>query len=136
MASEFARNLIKTHEGLRLKPYKDSLGIWTIGYGRNLEKGISVDEAREMFENDLIEAEVTIINIFGMEIFGIEERRIGVLLDLAFNLGEPRLRLFKNFIEAVNARDWIKAAAELKDSKWYGQVGKRGPENVELILQG
>ena len=37
---------LKVHEGLRLKPYKDTVGKWTIGIGRNLEdKGITEQEA-------------------------------------------------------------------------------------------
>lgn len=135
MASDFARNLIKIHEGLRLKPYKDTLGIWTIGYGRNLEKGISVDEARELFENDLIEAEVAIVNIFGTDIFSIGEKRVAVLLDMAF-MGETRFRKFVKFIDAVKKRDWQEAAKEMEDSLWYRQVGNRGKEDKALIYQG
>ncbi len=39
-------DLIKRHEGLSLKPYMDSRGFLTIGYGRNLDaNGISKSEA-------------------------------------------------------------------------------------------
>ena len=31
------RALLRHHEGLRLKPYADTTGHWTIGVGRNLE---------------------------------------------------------------------------------------------------
>ena len=49
---------IKRHEGLRLKPYKDSLGYWTIGYGHLMtakEKiafadGITKEQAEELFK--------------------------------------------------------------------------------------
>ena len=33
-----AKTRIKRHEGVRLNAYKDSLGIWTIGVGFNLER--------------------------------------------------------------------------------------------------
>ncbi len=136
MATEFAKRLIKAHEGLRLKPYSDSLGILTIGYGRNLEKGISQLEADNLFENDLIDAEAAVLDVFGREIFSIEEKRLAVLLDLAFNLGASRLKKFVKFIEAVKANDWQKAADELVDSLWFKQVGTRGPGNVNLLRQG
>ena len=46
--------LIK-HEGLRLKPYRDSVGILSIGVGRNLDDvGISEDEAMVLLGNDII----------------------------------------------------------------------------------
>jgi len=38
--------LLVHHEGLRLKPYLDTSGKWTIGVGRNLsDSGISEEEA-------------------------------------------------------------------------------------------
>ena len=42
-------DLIKKHEGLRLFPYKCSVGKLTIGYGRNIEDtGISKEEAETL----------------------------------------------------------------------------------------
>jgi GH24 family phage-related lysozyme (muramidase) len=32
------------HEGLSLKPYKDSKGIWTCWVGRNVQRGLTTDE--------------------------------------------------------------------------------------------
>ena len=40
-------------EGLRLKVYLDSEGIETIGVGRNLQKGITRDEAMFLLNNDI-----------------------------------------------------------------------------------
>lgn len=40
--SENGLNLIKSFEGCRLTAYKDSVGIWTIGYGTtNADKAIT-----------------------------------------------------------------------------------------------
>jgi len=136
MASTFAKKLIRDHEGVRLKPYQDSLGIWTIGIGRNLEKGISVEECLFLFENDLVEAEITLGNIFGLEIFKESEKHVAALLDMAFNLGEPRLRKFTRLIDAVKERDWTRAAAEAKNSLWYVQVRNRGKTVIELLRSG
>ena len=45
---------IEADEGLRFHAYKDTEGVTTIGVGRNLESvGISEDEARYLFSNDL-----------------------------------------------------------------------------------
>ena len=42
------------HEGLRLKPYRDTLGHLTIGVGRNLsEVGISEAEAIALLDADI-----------------------------------------------------------------------------------
>ncbi len=77
MASEFAKKMIKGNEGMRLKPYRCSAGKLTIGYGRNLDdRGISAHEANDLFENDLIDAEMALGHMFGLEICKESENRI------------------------------------------------------------
>ena len=44
---------IKKHEGCRLDMYKDTVGIWTIGYGHNLEEGIDQETADFILARDL-----------------------------------------------------------------------------------
>ena len=147
MASDFAKKLIRDHESVKLQLYDDAdgkiitsgklvKGHPTIGIGRNLEKGISVEECVFMFENDLVEAEITLGNIFGLEIFKENEKRVAALLDMAFNLGESRLRKFNRLIDAVKEREWGKAAEEAKNSLWYVQVGNRGKLITNLLKTG
>jgi lysozyme len=56
-----------------------------------------------------------------------------VCVNMAFNLGRTRLSRFKKMITAVNEGKYAKAADEMIDSKWYGQVGNRSRELVELM---
>ncbi len=136
MASEFAKKMIKGNEGMRLKPYRCSAGKLTIGYGRNLDdRGISAHEANDLFENDLIDAEIALGNIFGLEIFKESENRIAALLDMVFNLGEGGLRKFKLMIEAIKRRDWIAAAEGAKQSLWFQQVGSRAEKIINLLKE-
>ena len=147
MASDFAKKLIRDHESVKLQLYDDADGKLiisgklvkghpTIGIGRNLEKGISVEECVLMFENDLVEAEITLGNIFGLGIFRESEKRVAALLDMAHNLGEPRFRKFINMIKAVKERDWGKVAIEAEDSDWYREVKGRGKTIVALLRDG
>ena len=48
------------------------------------------------------------------------------LIDIAFNLGAPRLNKFVDLKASIAKKDFSAAAAALKDSLWYTQVGKRG----------
>ena len=48
-----------------------------------------------------------------------------IIANMMFNLGRPRFEKFRKLIAAVNARDWSKAAVEMKDSKWFWQVKHR-----------
>ena len=56
-----------------------------------------------------------------------------VLVNMVFNLGRPRLSKFKNMLAAIEAKDYQRAAEEMKDSKWYHQVGRRSKELVEIM---
>jgi lysozyme len=116
---------LKEHEGYRAVAYKDSVGVLTIGYGRNLETvGVGREEAELMLRNDIIRAENTARRLFSG--FGeLNEVRQEVLVNMAFNLGEASLREFVRFRYAVKNRDWVASAAEMKASKWYMQVGER-----------
>ena len=51
---EALRSSIILSEGIRLKPYKDTVGKLTIGVGRNLEDvGLSYSEVMLMLEHDV-----------------------------------------------------------------------------------
>ena len=48
------REMLIRHEGLHLKPYRDSVGKLTIGVGRNLDDvGITREEALILLEHDI-----------------------------------------------------------------------------------
>ena len=121
------------HEGLRLKPYHCPAGKLTIGIGRNLEdKGITEKEALMLLENDIqecIEDLKTIFQAFDL----LPEPARHVLVDMRFNLGPSRFRHFKKMITAVKNQNFTQAAAEMKDSRWYTQVGHRAQTLVNMM---
>jgi lysozyme len=57
----------------------------------------------------------------------------GIVLEMAFNLGFPRLIQFKKFREAIFALDYRAAAREMLDSRWAGQVGPRARRLAKLM---
>ena len=125
--------LIKRHEGFRLKPYKCTAGKTTIGYGRNLDdNGIRPDEANLMLRNDMAECESVLID--RMDHWNaLSDVRQAVLVNMVFNLGWPRFSKFKNMIAAVNDGYFDKAAYEMLDSQWATQVGNRAKELSEMM---
>ena len=128
-----ARDLIIRHEGLRLMPYKDTVGKLTIGVGRNLDDmGISPDEAMLMLDNDIARAYDYLEKYPWFT--GLAEGRKAACINLMFNLGQTRFAGFKKFIAAMAAKNYVLAGDELKSSKWHGQVKIRGPEIVNLIV--
>jgi len=116
--------LIK-HEGLRLKPYRDTEGKLTIGVGRNLDDvGITAGEARDMCAHDVAEAEKG-LDVLASWWRGLDEIRKQVLCEMAFNIGPSKLMDFVKFLAALQRHDFGIAADEMLDSKWATQVGQR-----------
>ena len=133
---EIAREQLKVDEGVRSKVYRDSLGIETIGCGRNLrDKGLSQREIDFLLDNDLDDAEADCKALFP-SFDTLSDARKAVLLNMAFNLGRDRLRKFAFFCGAVMAKDWKRAADEMLDSKWAKQVGKRADRLAEQMRTG
>lgn len=129
---------ILEHEGSNKKngyhiPYKDTAGLWTIGYGHLVTKDelkdfdpnrkYSEDEAIEIFKQDVN------IAIDGARVFidehSISEEAFLVIVELSFWIGLPRLLGFKKARKALKENDYLTCADELLDSK-LGKSEVRG----------
>jgi lysozyme len=116
---------LKLDEALRLKPYRDSVGKLTIGYGRNLDDvGITPEESRILLENDIRRAEADLIRTFDWY-KDLDGPRQAVLVNMGFNLGLTRLLSFHKALRAMHNRRWDEAADEMLSSRWATQVGAR-----------
>lgn len=118
------RQLI-SEEGLRLMPYKDTVGKITIGVGRNLEdKGISNDEAMELLDNDISYFDMELTNRFPFYSL-MSDIRKSVLINMAFNIGIMSIYGFTNMLNNLKLGKYDLAAQDMLDSKWAKQVGSR-----------
>ena len=63
----------------------------------------------------------------------LSDNRQAAITDMAFNLGSAGLGKFENMIDAVESGDFEKAADEMSDSKWAGQVGDRADQDMALM---
>lgn len=138
---------IKHGEGLRLKAYKDTLGILTIGYGHNCQASpvpgvstvgdaISQETADMLFTEDLSKA-VSGIRSALPWIGKLVPARQAVLFDMAFNMGlgvrgKAGLLSFGNTLALIEAGDYAQASRNMLQSKWARQVGNRA---VKLARQ-
>lgn len=122
------------HEGLRLHPYRCTAGKLTIGIGRNLEDvGITAVEADVLLANDLIRVVEDLRRNYSA-FDRLDNVRKFVLIDMCFNLGISRLRMFKKMFAAIDEQDWTLAAAEMVDSRWCSQVGERC-KTLKLMME-
>jgi Phage-related lysozyme (muraminidase) len=124
------------HEGLKLKPYECTAGKLTIGVGRNLEdRGISDDEAEYLLHNDIeiVERELLEAQPLVSMLDAVRQR---VLVDMGFNLGTPTLMKFQKMWDAVEDEDWEEASAQMLDSRWAKQVGRRAVRLADAMKTG
>jgi len=124
--------MILRHEGRRKKPYLDSVGILTVGVGRNLTaNGLSWAEVELLFQHDIDRA---IENLqwhnFALT---ISPRRLIALTDLMFQLGPVRFRGFRKMIAALEIAAYDIAADELLDSLYADQVPHRAQELADIL---
>ncbi len=151
------------HEGLRLRPYKCPANKWTIGVGRNLEdvglskdeqrrllgtfglnrkevidalliRGISEEEALFLLDNDIKKC-VNDVEKFPWFEF-LDPVRQKVIVDMRFNLGLAGLKGFRKMIGHLEVGAYSNAAEEMKDSKWYWEVGNRSRRLVKMMATG
>lgn len=146
---ERIRKELSEEEGVRYSKYPDSKGNTTIGIGHNLN-ALPVDSiiGRKLGNSKLSDSEVTkifmhdiaqVINDLDdhlpwwdtLPIFGQY-----ILVTLSFNMGVSKVLQFQDTIAAIRRQAWSIAAAELKDSRWYKQVGKRGPKLLNILRTG
>jgi len=127
---------IKRHEGLRLRPYRDSLGNASIGYGHFLRIPISQNAAVTILRDDVMRAYLDFSQLSDAITIGLTEKRQEVLVEMIFNLGFNGVRNFKRMMGALTSRDYNRAADEMLDSLWAKQVKSRAIELADMMREG
>jgi lysozyme len=125
-------------EGLRLHAYQDSLGYWTIGVGRNIDRrgpGLTNEEAIYLLDNDISRV-CTELDTALPWWKSITPARQTVLANMCFNMGLNTLLQFKNTLGAMERGEWEAAAYGMESSKWYKQVGARAARLVDIMRKG
>ena len=135
-------DLVK-HEGYVTEIYLCAEGYATFGIGHMVTEqdmehtwpvGTPVTDERilQVFHDDCKDA-INDVEQLVNDVYSHPDDVIRVLVNMAFNIGRPRLSKFKKMLAAVEDKDYVKASEEMKDSKWYKQVGRRSEELVEIM---
>ena len=154
--SHFLDKLIE-HEGMVLTVYQDTLGIDTVGIGRNLKdrgispevlsymdipnmaivytEGINEADARYLALNDIkiVENELCKVHTCVDDLDAVRQL---ILMDMAFNMGVPRLCKFKKMWNAIHEGNFDAASLEMMDSKWAREVGSRARKLADAMKSG
>lgn len=101
---------LRVEEGFRSHIYTDSEGHPTIGYGFNVDAGISERAAAALLTEQLQELHEMLLRYTWYT--SLDPVRQGVCLDIAFNDGLHGLLAFPNMIAALGRQDWVTAQSE------------------------
>lgn len=137
---------IKKHEGCKLKSYKDTKGIWTIGYGRNLSLmgfTMAVEENLEISQElaDLwLEVDINTAHVAAEKFPQYPaldtEARQAAFIEMVFNIGAKKLQEFHHMLKAIEETNWPEAEAQAIDSDWADQVGQRAHTLAAMLGSG
>jgi len=136
---EEVKQRIKEHEGFRDTMYSDSLGFATIGYGHlvlptdNFVEGVAYpkEELEAVFDNDFQIALTSAEDL--LEEIEVPETIKGVIVEMCFQLGKPRVMKFKKMWEGLEAGNWNKMSEEMIDSNWHKQTTSRCESLAEIV---
>jgi GH24 family phage-related lysozyme (muramidase) len=151
------KDWIEQWEDRRSEVYPDSAGHPTIGVGFNLDRndakeqiealGLDYDAVRngtqsltdaqidQLFNHDLDTA-IAGAREDVSNFDDLPDDKQQVVIDMVFNLGASGFAEFSNTIDAIENNDWSRAADEMENSAWFGQVGDRAEADVNLMRDG
>lgn len=137
--SKAGRKTLTTREGVRLKAYKDSVGVWTIGIGHTSAAGdpkvtptlrITAEECDEIFTRDLVKYEKAVND--AVKIL-VTQTEFDAMVSLCFNIG-PGGFAKSSVVRRLNAGDRKGAAkAFLMWNKPKEIVGRRTGEMLQFV---
>jgi lysozyme len=133
---EEVKESIIAHEGKVNMIYKDHLGNGTFGIGHlvlesdDLKPGVAYDDDKvmEIFEKDF-EIALNDARKFVPE-ENIHPTAFGIVIEMCFQLGLPRLQKFKRFHYHLNKCEYEESAAEMLDSVW---AKKQTPNRAKAL---
>jgi len=116
---------LKVDEGKRDRPYRDTRGYWTVGYGHNLETGAPLSEAAmtQILLDDVTLAQSACEHLSVWA--SLNDPRRAVLVNMAFNLGIAGLLSFHDLLGALARADYADASEAMRQSTWAAQVPAR-----------
>jgi lysozyme len=136
---------LKIHEGVKYVSYIDSVGLPTAGIGHLLRTNeissypvptpVAESRVTTWFQQDAPISIAGAHRLLGTDVWAeLTDIRKRACADLCYNMGEPRLAKFKKFLAAMRASDYNSAGISLRNTKWFTQVGRRGPNIISMIV--
>jgi GH24 family phage-related lysozyme (muramidase) len=108
-------SLIKGFEGFSSKPYQDSVGVWTIGYGHTEGVGpnsahLTEPQASALLKRDLDNKYAPFVNALKLP---LNQNQFDALVSFVYNVGPGGVVASTHIGQALRAHAWVAAANDL-----------------------
>ena len=131
---------IKKNEGFSLKPYKDQLGNYTIGYGHLIKKNekkffktkFNKKFFDNLFEKDFLKALKDYKHKFRQH--HTSKATEELIIEMIFQLGIKNVKKFKKMKKRISDKQKYLVCLEMMDSLWYKQTPKRVENLIKNYL--
>lgn len=119
-------HLIESFEGFRSKPYRDAVGVWTIGYGSTGGVGpgtrpIGRDDAEARLKREVDSTYGAAVN----RIPGLNQNQFDAITSFVYNVGPGGIGTDTGIGRALRSKNWKQAADELL--RWDKAGGRSLP---------
>ena len=125
---------LKTEEGFRAKPYRDTRGFLTVGYGTNLDAGILHTTGECMARSEL-ETKLARLRKLWPPFDTMPAYTQIALLDMAYQEGVHGVLGFHDMLAALIAGDCHAAQSAALDSVWARETQKRAEGVASLFCR-
>lgn len=141
-ASLQLRDYLKRREKFRARPYRDSAGVWTIGYGhvirpheRNTLKHLSEGRADALLLADVSPVATYLAAVETNFKAKLSQHQFDAVVSLAFNIG---LKALENstLLKKLRVADFDGAAAEFDRWVWITVDSPDGNGKIKRVLRG
>jgi len=148
------------HEGIKFRPYRDTVGKLTIGIGRNIDdKPITASEQQKLFGKIMPQKELMDVLTKGItrqqaemllawdiedavadakallsNFDRLSQQRQYVMIDMAFNMGRRTLSGFRITLRMISEGRFADASENMLKSKWATQVKGRA-KRLAIMLR-
>lgn len=129
---------LEKHEGFVPYAYRDTQGLWTIGYGTLIDKNgghITRKEGAYLRDNR-IKSKIAQLDLYLSWWRNLSPARQRAMMNWAYQIGVGGIQGFTKALAAIQAEDWETAKAEMLDSLWHEQTPTRAEELAEVMLTG
>ena len=130
------RAFLEKEEGFRARPYRCTAGALTVGYGTNLDAGITRRQAEALMAVEIEEAILPVLRKNLPWFDTLNEVRQTVLISMAYQMGTKGLLGFKTTLRLIEQKQYADAAKQMLSSKWATQTPPRAKRQAEMMRTG